>query len=233
MEVYFRVFVNFNQKDWAKLLPMAEFAYNNAMNASTSHTPFKLNCGYHSNVSFKENIDPCSWSKTANQLLTELRELMTICRENLHHAQMLQKRAHNNGVKPRSYIPGDKVWLNSKYLKTKQNYKLEAKFFGAFRVLQSIEKQAYKLKFSKKWKIHNVFHISLLEQDTTRKKRVDKKLPELDTGNKDSKKYKMEAIWDSTVYAQESEGHLSGLYYLVAWKSYLEEENTWEPLSAV
>ena len=44
----------------------------------------------------------------------------------------------------------------------------------------------------------------------------------------------MEAIWDSAVYARESEsGHLSGLYYLVSWKWYPEEENTWEPASAV
>ena len=57
---------------------------------------------------------------------------MTVCRENLHHAQELQKRAHDKGVKPRSYAPGDKVWLNSKYIKTKQNRKLEAKFFGPF-----------------------------------------------------------------------------------------------------
>ncbi len=35
MEAYLRVFVNWKQDNWAKLLPMAEFAYNNAKNAST------------------------------------------------------------------------------------------------------------------------------------------------------------------------------------------------------
>ena len=56
---------------------------------------------------------------------------------------------------------------------------------------------------------------------------------ELDTGD-DSGEYKVEAIRDSAVYARESEsGHLPGLYYLVFWKGYLEEENTWEPASAV
>ena len=55
---------------------------------------------------------------------------------------------------------------------------------------------------------------------------------ELDAGN--DGEYKVEAIWDSTVYARESKsGHLPGLYYLVSWKGYLEEENTWEPASAV
>ena len=34
----------------------------------------------------------------------------------------------------------------------------------------------------------------------------------------DDKEYEVEAIKDSTVYAKETDGHLPGLYYLVAWK---------------
>ena len=67
----------------------------------------------------------------------------------------------------------------------------------------------------------------LLEQDITRKERVEK-ISELDASHKDSEEYKVEAIWDSAVYANKSEsGHLPGLYYLVAWKSYSKEENIW------
>ncbi len=44
MEPYLQGFVNFKQNDWVKLLPIAKFAYNNAKNASTGHTPFELNC---------------------------------------------------------------------------------------------------------------------------------------------------------------------------------------------
>ena len=65
---------------------MAGFAYNNAKNASISHTPFELNYGYHPCVSFEEDTNPCSQSKTADKLLAKLQELMTICREKLHHA---------------------------------------------------------------------------------------------------------------------------------------------------
>ncbi len=68
---------------------MAEFAYNNAKNASTGHTPFELNCGFHPRASYKEDVDPRSQSKSADELATELRELMAICRENLQHAQEL------------------------------------------------------------------------------------------------------------------------------------------------
>ena len=66
---------------------MTEFAYNNAKNANTGHTPFELNCGYHSWVSYEEDIDFHSKFKSANELLAELQELITVCRENLYHAQ--------------------------------------------------------------------------------------------------------------------------------------------------
>ncbi len=111
---------------------MAEFAYNNAKNASIGHTPFELNCGYHPRVSFEEDVDPRSRSRPANELAEELRELMEVCYQNLLHTQELQKRAHDKEVKSCSYAPGAKVWLNSKYIKTKRNKKLESKFFGPF-----------------------------------------------------------------------------------------------------
>ncbi len=116
---------------------MAEFAHNNAKNASIGYTPFKLNCGYYPRVSFKEDVDPCSRSRSANKLAKEPRELMEVYCQNLLHAQELQKKVHNKGVKSCSYAPGKKVWLNSKYIKTKRNKKLESKFFGPFQVLQT------------------------------------------------------------------------------------------------
>ena len=98
MEAYLWAFVNFEQNDWAKLLPMAEFAYNNAKNASIGHTPFELNCGYHPQILYKEEVDSRSESKSADKLSAELRELMIVCWENLHHAQELENWAYDKGI---------------------------------------------------------------------------------------------------------------------------------------
>ena len=226
MEAYLQAFVNFEQNNWARLLPMMEFIYNNAKNASTGHTSFELNCGYYPRVFYKEDLDPRSKSKIAKELSSKLQNLMAICQQNLHYAQELQKQAHNKGVKPRSYAPGDKVWLSSKHLRTKRNRKLEAKFLGLFRVLHPVGKQAYKLELPKKWRIHDVFHISLLEQDTTKKGRVNDTQLNFEFEAGDDKEYEVDGIRDSAVYARELAGQLSGLYYLVLWKGYPKKENT-------
>ena len=79
IETYLQVFINFEQNNWARLLPMAKFAYNNANNASTRYTPFELNCGYHLCISYEEDLNPRLKSRTAEELSSELQELMTVC----------------------------------------------------------------------------------------------------------------------------------------------------------
>ena len=37
---------------------MAEFAYNNAKNASIGHTSFELNCDFYSRAFYKKDVDP-------------------------------------------------------------------------------------------------------------------------------------------------------------------------------
>ncbi len=64
---------------------MAEFAYNNAKNANTGHTPFELHCGFYPRASYKEDVNPRSQSKSADKPATELRELMTVCKKNLQY----------------------------------------------------------------------------------------------------------------------------------------------------
>ena len=65
---------------------------------------------------------------------------MTICQENLYHAQKFKKQANDKSVKHSSYAFSDQIWLNNKYIKTKCHQKLKAKFFGLFWVLYPLGK---------------------------------------------------------------------------------------------
>lgn len=122
--------------------------------------------------------------------------------------------------------------MNSKYIKIKRNWKLKAKFFRLFKVLQLVQKQSYKLELPKNWKIYNVFQVSLLKQNTRWKKRLDESQLKLDEDN--GEEYEVEAICKNKVDTKKSDkGYLLGLHHLPSTKGYPEDENTWEPALAV
>lgn len=83
---------------------MAEFAYNNAKNASTGHTPFDLNCGYQPRVSYKKLVNSYSNFKTANELAAKFKDLIFVYRKNFWHIQKFWKRVYDKTVKPKNYI---------------------------------------------------------------------------------------------------------------------------------
>ena len=68
LEQYLRHFVSYAQDDWAQWLPMAEFAANNVVNASTSMSPFFANKGFHPRMSFGP---PRTVERTAAKALKE------------------------------------------------------------------------------------------------------------------------------------------------------------------
>ena len=47
VEKYLRAYTNYQQDNWAMLLPLAKFAYNNAPSKTTGLSPFFANKGYH------------------------------------------------------------------------------------------------------------------------------------------------------------------------------------------
>ena len=58
MEAYLQAFVNFKQNNWARLLPIAEFASDNTKKASTDHKPFELNYNYSIILAFLSKKTP-------------------------------------------------------------------------------------------------------------------------------------------------------------------------------
>ncbi|THH11692.1 hypothetical protein EW146_g7954 [Bondarzewia mesenterica] len=53
IEQYFHLFVNHRQDDWTEWLPIAEYTYNNKVQASTKVSPFFANYGYHPRMGFE------------------------------------------------------------------------------------------------------------------------------------------------------------------------------------
>ena len=60
LEQYLRVYCNYQQDNWSSLLPLAEFAHNNAPSATTGISPFFANKGYHPNLAIHPERDLAS-----------------------------------------------------------------------------------------------------------------------------------------------------------------------------
>ena len=73
LEQYLCIFCNYQQDNWNKLLPLAEFAYNNAPSATTGTSPFFANKGYHPNLTIHLEWDLAS--SRAKNLVVNLDEL--------------------------------------------------------------------------------------------------------------------------------------------------------------
>src|SRR5580693_5520629 len=68
-----------------------------------------------------------------------------------------------NETKNQPYKEGERVWLEGTYLKLPyRTMKLAPRRYGPFHITAKISDVAYHLKILEKWKIHNVFHASLL-----------------------------------------------------------------------
>jgi hypothetical protein len=96
--------------------------------------------------------------------IEELDSARTEARAALSIAQEAMKTQHNRyGKEGPQWKIGDLVWLNGKNLKTQYPLaKLSPKWFGPFPIEQKIGTSSYGLTLPLRWKIHNVFHGSLL-----------------------------------------------------------------------
>jgi len=94
LEQYLHVYCNYQQDNWSKLLPLAEFAYNNAPSATTGVSPFFANKGYHSNLSVYPERDIAS--SCARDFVLNLDELQDTLKEEIAKAQRQYQPSANS-----------------------------------------------------------------------------------------------------------------------------------------
>src|SRR5258707_10505996 len=100
LEQYLQGYTNYQQDDWAMLLPMAEFAYNNATNATTGVSPFFANKGYH--PEFTADLQVETSSAKVQAFMADLEHVQAELKENIAQAQ---ERYQKNMDKHRTEAP--------------------------------------------------------------------------------------------------------------------------------
>jgi hypothetical protein len=163
IEAYLRSFTNHEQNDWVSLLPMAEFAYNNSVTSATGLSPFYANYGFHptaTNPATANSLNPASkvyahWMHTVHE---EAREALEKAQERMRRYVDPHRREQP------AYQVGNLVMLNGRNIQTRRpSRKMDHKNHGPFQVEKVVSPLAVRLTLPRKWKIHNFFHVSLLE----------------------------------------------------------------------
>ena len=243
MKQYLKAFVNFEQNNWIELLFMTEFAYNNNKHASTQMSSFEAMQKYTSRMSFENSANFKVKSKFVNEHVKYLTKLLNVLKINLTHAQKQQIKYKNAWTKTTMHFDvRNYVNLNDKNIRIKRNKKLKWKFFEFFKILETIEDQTYRIDISKRWRIHNVFHVSFLERiKVKRKKKVSLKFTyqfeniDIDENEITKKIYDVEVIENNKIFKENQISKKSysesDLYYLIRWKNY--EKRIWKSVSMI
>ncbi|KAF8694327.1 hypothetical protein RHS03_08208, partial [Rhizoctonia solani] len=217
IEHFLRAYSGVNQRDWTKWLPMAEFAYNNAVHSSTGKTPFKALYGWEPTLT-PSNVptDVPEADDLAQTMEAHWKEVESALR------QSKQRMTAREDGRPIEFKIGEEAWLDAKNVNLKTlSPKLTDQRLGPFKVVEKISDQAYRLELPPTMRIHNVFYVGLLSKVKRDKKRAFENRPPPITVDGEEE-YEVEGITDM----EERNGEW---YFRVKWKGYGPEENTWEP----
>jgi hypothetical protein len=227
LEQYLRVYCNYQQDNWADLLPLAEFAYNNAPNATTGVSPFFANKGYHPNISVHPERDLSS--ARAHEYAVDLDSLHHFLREEMGHAQKrYQGPADARRLPAPAFEVGTWVFVKAKYFRTtRPSKKLSEKNLGPFEIIAQPGSHSRTLRLPEAMRaVHPVFHVSQLEPSIPNAipNRVQTPPPPVEIDGEPE--FEIAEILDSKFDRRRRN---CKLLYLVRWLGYegTEDETSW------
>jgi len=227
MEQYLRSFVNYQQDDWCKWLPLAEFSANNLCAETTGVSPFFACYGFnpHFELDWENHVSGVEDLQAMNHA-KEMKAIHQYLREEINLAQAKQQsQANTSRIPAPAFLPGDRVWLNAKNIKTRRpSHKLDYKRLGPFKIDKIIGTHAYWLELQATMKIDNVFHVSLLEQAASNPYPGQTIPPPPAVDVDGCEEWEVESILNSKIIRRK-------IQYLVKWRGY--HEPTWEPAENV
>jgi hypothetical protein len=226
IEQYLRVFCNYQQDNWAELLPFAEFAHNVRAHAATKQSPFKIWYGFQ--PEFLPPVNFQTLHPSVEEHLRSLDQLRTEVTAALAVANDIMKRK-GPATPTTTFTVGQKVWLEGTNIKTTHpKAKLAPRRHGPFSITTTSPTNS-KLALPKSWLIHPVFHNSLLtpyKETPEHGPNFTQPPPEIVEGETDH--YEIETILDSRPTRNQQ-----SIQYLVKWLGYPSSENTWIPASGM
>jgi Chromo (CHRromatin Organisation MOdifier) domain len=211
--------------DWDTHLCLAEFAINNSWQSSIQTTPFFAYSGQHPLTPASIDVDT---------KIPAARLFVENLTENLNRAKMCMRKAQDRHAhyanKKRKHIEfpiGSQVKISTKnfHYKTQvPSKKLLPKWMGPYDVIAQVNPVTYRLKLPDNFKIHDVFHVSLLQPYRWDGVTVPPPPHVLEDGT---------FLYDvDTILGHRENKKGVATSYLVRWLGYHAAETDWEPPSS-
>ncbi|KAK3566608.1 hypothetical protein QTP86_001485 [Hemibagrus guttatus] len=223
---FLRTFCHSHQESWNQFLGWAEYAQNSLRQSPTGLTPFQCVLGYQPPL-FPWDGEPSDvpavdyWFRKSERVWGEAHlQLQWAVRRRRTTADLRRSQAPE-------YQPGQKVWLSTWDIKLRLPCrKLSPRFIGPFTIVCKINPVTYRLQLPPEYRIHSVFHVSLLKphhpsvSPSTGPGAAEE--PPLPLLIDDGPAYLVKEVLDS----RRRGGRLE---YLVDWEGYGHEERSWVP----
>ncbi|KAJ1572240.1 hypothetical protein NDA11_000860 [Ustilago hordei] len=168
VEQYLRMYCNYEQNDWADLLDTAAFVYNNTVHNSIGVSPFFACYGWnpkaHPDIPQRLGVnDPGRF-----EYLMDGKERCKYLQEQIREAQRRTVDQYNRKHKDIEFKVGDMVYINRRNWKTRRpTPKLDTRFAGPYPVQERVGRRAYRITLPANLRVHDVFHVSMLEPAKT------------------------------------------------------------------
>ncbi|KAJ1590639.1 hypothetical protein NDA11_001400 [Ustilago hordei] len=224
IEQYLRMYCNYEQNDWANLLDTAAFVYNNTVHNSIGVSPFFACYGWnpkaHPDIPQRLGVnDPGRF-----EYLMDGEERCKYLQEQIREAQRRSVNQYNRKHKDIEFKVGDMVYINRRNWKTRRpTPKLDTRFAGPYPVQERVGRRAYRITLPANLRVHDVFHVSMLEPARTSSLPQRAEQPTIPSLPDEDLDFEVEALIDKRSHNGTTE-------YKVLWRGYSEEAASWEPV---
>jgi len=229
LDQFLCLFINEWQNDWYDLLPIAEFQHNNHVHSATQQPPFLLDTRQIPRMGFEPSQAP-SGLEMVNEFMERMKSATEEAKSAIRKAQEDMTRYYNRKRTPAPvYKPKDRVYLDVSDIKmTRPSPKLSHRRLGPFKIERQVGPLAYRLKLPHRIRqLHPVFNIVKLsaapENPILGRKPQAPPPPIVVDGEEE---WEVEEILDSR-------WHRRRFQFLVKWKGFSREHNSWEVASDV
>jgi hypothetical protein len=214
---------------WERYLPMVEFVINSSASPSTGYTPFYLNYGFEpvTPLTMIRDVDNTN-IEGVNVFVSRMKKVFKMAMQMVHKAQQRQKHQADQRRREQRFHSEEQVLLSTEHLQLKNApvRKLKRRFVGPFSVVRQVGPVAYELQLPASWKIHKVFHTSLLRPFRTSRWSSPQEKEDAEIEPVDDEPYEVEKLLRWRWVGPSGRRHKE---FLVLWKGWSIDDASWIP----